>query len=130
MGENAENAAEVEPFLTDGVLPDANHKEVLKALHTDTVSAAVSNLGPNRVLTARPPRVSKSEKDLVRHPRVTLSRLRSGFCKELKSYKFFVGTTDDDQCPNCSTASHSVTHLFECPSFPTRLTAFGVTRRP
>ena len=82
----------------------------------------MDGLEPNRVLNARPPKISKDENTLDRRTRVTLAQLRSGHCAKLKSYQFKIGKALDDKCPDCCIDSQDVAHLFNCPARPTGLT--------
>ncbi|KAL1449728.1 hypothetical protein WDU94_002208 [Cyamophila willieti] len=54
--------------------------------------------------------------------RATLAQLRSGWCILLQSYKARINPAEDDKCPQCKTAVHTVNHLFACPAYPTTLT--------
>ena len=113
--------ADIEPFKRNGAIPRDTIRNVLDDLHTSAVAVAIDEMdsNPNRVLGARPPDVNtESEKALPREWRTTLCRLRSGFCKRLKSYEKLLGNTADDRCPECATESHTTEHLFECPAAP------------
>ena len=121
---------DVEPFLQDGILPPDDHKAALKQIHTSAVSASINALGPNRILAANPPPIHPSESSLPRCHRSTLSQLRSGWCRDLKSYKRLLNQVDDDECPHCSSDSHSSLHIFRCPSAPTNLHEHDLWRWP
>ena len=114
--------AEVAPFLTDGVLPPGEFGSTMKKLHTNHTAATIERLAPNRVTGTSPPLIIKSERVLSRVQRTTLSQLRSGWCRQLKSYQALIGNSTDDLCPDCGLASHTTAHLFDCPSHPTPLT--------
>ncbi|KAL1447953.1 hypothetical protein WDU94_005482, partial [Cyamophila willieti] len=81
------------------------------------------NYTPNRVLGINPPpEINEAEKQLSRKVRSTLAQLRSGWCILLQSYKARINPAEDDKCPQCKTAVHTVNHLFACPDNPTTLT--------
>ena len=113
----------VEPYLNaDGVIEPGTYQHAIQAIHADVVSSAIQNLAPNRVLGRSPPVIDIRESYLPRITRSTLAQLRSGFCSRLNSYQFKIGRLDNDLCPECGTASHTTTHLFECPAKRTNLT--------
>ena len=85
---------------------------------------------PNRVLNARPPPLCDSEKSLPQVWRATLSQLRSGFCRLLKSYDSLVKNNDNDRCPECLVESHTTAHLFECPAAPSQLYKIDLWSNP
>ena len=109
----------VAPFCRNGSIPRDSIQSVIGDLHTSAVAVAIRDLDacPNRVLGCRPPTVDDSEKALPRCWRATLSQLRSGFCRSLKSYEAVLQNTDAS-CPDCHLEAHSTAHLFVCPSFP------------
>ena len=112
----------VEPHLNQqGVVAPGTYTQVLKAIHTQVVSDAVDKLEPNRVLQLRPPLVHPVEEQFSRLTNSTLRQLRSGFCAKLRDYQRLLGRLDDDACPDCGNESQTVIHLFNCPSYPTRL---------
>ena len=120
----------VTPYLTNGVLPPNDYKPTLQALHTTAVLSAISSRAPNKVLQSPPPPISEEEFSLPRPFRSTLSQLRSGFCPALNSYLARVGRAPDDLCPSCRGAPHTTSHLFSCPSHPTRLEVSDLWERP
>ena len=109
----------VAPFLRGGSMPRDNLRDSLTDPHTAAVARAVriQNLSPSKVLGYHPPAVDDSEQSLPRAWRSTLSQLRSGYCRALKSYTAVLNNTDD-LCPDCQSDSQSVSHLFLCPEFP------------
>ena len=113
----------VVPFLRNGILPPESRQTVINDLHTAAVSVAIQGMdkNPNRVLGSRPPQVNKSESSLPRHWRSTLSQLRSGFCRCLRSYKAVVDQLGSTICPECNAEEHTVSHLFQCAAKPTTL---------
>ena len=103
---------------------------VVKAIHTEVVDKAIDNFSRNRVLDALPPLINPYEKLLPRQIRSVLCQLRSGHCARLKDFLFRLGRVDDDHCPSCHGATHSVSHIFECPSHPTSLSTSDLWERP
>ena len=112
----------VEPYLNaDGVIEPGTYQNTIQAIHTDVVSSAIQKLAPNRVLGRAPPVIDIRESYLPRITRSTLAQLRSGFFSRLNSYQFKIGRLDNDLCPECGAASHTSSHLFECPARRTNL---------
>ena len=93
-------------------------------------SDATTGFAPNRVLGLATPLVNPEEEELPRHTRVTLARLRSGHCKDLKSFQFRIDAAISDLCPECDVANHSTNHLFECSTHPTNLAAIDLREKP
>ena len=122
-------SALVEPHMRNGVVVPGSSLEVKAKIHTQVVQETISNYPPNRVLGSRPPRISASEQNLPRLTRVTLSQLRSGHCARLRDYQLRIGKSDTDNCPDCGRPA-SVKHVFECPSFPTRLSTRDLWTNP
>ena len=124
----------VAPFLQDGVMPPGEYGSCLKSLHTDAVSKEIDDLnrmGPNKVLGVPPPlQISKSELKLLRPHRCLLSQLRSGYSSSLRSYLHGIGKVDNANCPECDVAPHDTSHLFNCASFPTNLSAIDLWNNP
>ena len=120
----------VEPFLVNGGLPPGGVKELQSKVHTKIVSDTIDALGPNRVLGVRPPLLSKHEKHLPKPTRSTLAQLRSGHCVRLKDYQFRLGKADDELCPECGQEPQTSSHLFNCPTHPTNLTASDLWEKP
>ena len=75
----------ISPFLTNGIMRDVDYKPALKSLHSCAVQHSIVSLDPNRVLGVRPPKIDASELSLPRDWRCTLSQLRSGFSKTLRT---------------------------------------------
>ena len=105
-------------------------KRLLKTIHTREVRRSVQNLGNNKVLNSIPPDIDKTEKELPRQTRTTLSQLRSGYSKMLKSYKARIDPTVNDLCPKCELEPHTTTHLFNCSQKPTHLTVYDLWNKP
>ena len=122
--------ADVEPYLTDGVMRVGDYKRAIDGIHTKVVSDAIDRHEPNHVLDARPPLVHPSEKYLPREIRTTMSRLRDGHCINLNDFRHRIGRSDTDLCPECNLSTHTTQHLFDCPNFPTNLVTTDLWDRP
>ena len=120
----------VRPFLQDGVVGAGRVREALREIHTGAVSDAISSYSPNRVLGVAPPDIDGSEAELPRLTRCVLSQLRSGHCARLNTFKFKIGSSITDLCPDCDAAAHDTGHLFACPANPTALTVRDLWERP
>ena len=83
-------------------------KPSLNAVHTSFVNTAIDN----RVLNYRPPPINDEETYLTRRQRATLSRLRSGHCKLLNSYKKRLKQTDSSSCPAWNGSALLTPHRF------------------
>ena len=118
------------PHLQDGVIPPGAYRDAIKDIHTSVVRDTISKMKPNRVLGVRPPKVSVSEQCLPRRSRVVLAQLRTGFCARLNDYKYRIGASDCDNCPECLDLPASVAHLFECPQHPTNLSKTDLWTNP
>ena len=113
----------VSPLTTGGVVPPGQCGDALKSLNTTAVESAIRKLDakPNRVLGCCPPSIHASSKSFPRPWRSTLSQLRSGWCRCLKSYGALLDNNIDNNCPECNSEPHTPEHLFACPSRPTTL---------
>ena len=111
-------------------LPEDEYKQKLKQIHTQSVSQAISDMLPNKVLNAVPPPINAAEKQLPRQTRATLAQLRSGYSNYLHSFKSRLNPTIQDTCPLCLNAGHTTQHLFECPNNRTDLTVQDLWTRP
>ena len=89
-----------------------NYKETIKAIHTEEVRQTIANYQVNRVLQRRPPEINPEEAELNRKSRTRLARLRSGFCRTLKSYMSRIDNSETDNCPRCQATPHDVGHIF------------------
>ena len=116
--------------------PITNKRELkrgIKSIHTSSVRESINKLGNNRVLNAKPPEIHPSELELNRKTRTTLSQLRSGFCKNLFSFKNRISKGEiPDICPDCNLGPHDVPHLFNCTANPnpTNLTPRDLWTQP
>jgi hypothetical protein len=116
------NITFVAKHLSDGVIPPAKYKQVIKSIHCAAVAKAVYDASPNEVLKAWPPtEVDPLEATLPRVTHVTLTQLCSGKCFHLHYYLKKIGRTNDDICPECHVSSHTSAHLFNCPAHVTDL---------
>jgi hypothetical protein len=122
--------AALTPYLSDGVIFPSNYKKVLSALHTSATKAAIESLQPNRVLGTRPPEISPDEEKLPRTVRTTLTQLRSGWFKDLKTYKHYIGNATDNLCPDCQRLPQSTFHLLTFPANPTVFTPWDLWKLP
>ena len=119
----------IQPFLNeDNVVAPGTYSQVIADIHTEAVSEALSKLAPSRILNANPSDVDKREIYLPSFTRKILAQLRSGYCARLNSFLFKIGRIDSDLCPECSSAPHTVVHLFNCPAKPTNLEVIDLWR--
>ena len=123
-------ADKVAPLLREGVLPIANFKRAISALHTSIVSQVAPSINQNSLLGAQCPAISKTEKSLPRPFRRVLSQLRGGCCSSLMDYQNLLDRSVDDLCPECRVVTHSSSHLFSCTAAPTNLSIIDLWNRP
>ena len=121
---------DIQHLISDAQLDSAAYKLGLKNLHSEAVNQARAKFLPNRVLGREPPDVCKSEMDLPRSTRSTLSQLRSGWSIKLNAYLHRIDDRIPDTCPLCGMAHHDTKHLFECPANPTSLTTESLWTKP
>ena len=107
-----------------------NQKVLLKKIHTDSVAATIAAQEDNPVLNAPAPAIDKSEKNLPRKARTSLSQLRSGYSSRLNSYLSRIRDDVEDICPDCNQQSHTTNHLFKCSAKPTNLTVQSLWSKP
>jgi hypothetical protein len=120
----------VAKHLSDGKIPPAKYKQVIKSIHCAAVAKAVCDASLNEVLEAWPPtEIDPLEATLPRVTRTTLSQLRSGKYFHLRFYLKKIGRTNDDICPECHVSSHTTAHLFNCPSNVTDLVKMDLWKR-
>ena len=93
---------------------DEEHKKILKRIHDDCSSSAISSLRDNPVLRERPPPLNSNEDNLPRELQRLGAQLRSGYCCKLKSYMHRIGEADSSACPKCRRSVHDTAHLFKC----------------
>ena len=108
----------IQHLLENGTTPPSEYEYIKTAIHTETVTWAITNQSPNRILKRQPPPICPEETTLPRPYRATLSQLRSGFCKALNQYRTDIGLADDPSCPACGGEIHDPPHLFSCPAHP------------
>jgi hypothetical protein len=84
----------VEKYLQDGFMSEVSYKRTLQAIHTEAVNDAKSKQSHNPLIQRPPPAVSASENSLPRIFQTTLSRLRSTYCSDLKSYELKIRATN------------------------------------
>ena len=107
-----------------------NRKDKLQSLHTSFVNTAIGNIKDNRVLNIRPPSINDQESLLPRQQRTTLSQLRSGHCKLLRTYKKRLKQSDSLSCPDCGIDPQDVSHLFDCMAHPIDLSHVNLWDKP
>ena len=120
----------VQPFLQDGSTPDSTYRSSLNAIHSGAVADATAAAAPNRVLGRAPPPVDSEEVLLPRHYRTTLAQLRTGFSSAMGDYIAKINSTETPPCPECGEGEHTVSHLFDCGTRPTHLSAVDLWERP
>jgi hypothetical protein len=126
----SKNHNAISQHLNDCIVLASTYKKVISNLHTSAVSKALCASIPNNVLGEHSPSINPIEETIVCSHPTTLTQLRSGECHCLKSYLHAINKVDDDLCPECGTESHSIRHLFDCPSFPTDLKVKNLWTRP
>ena len=84
----------------------------------------------NRVLGIKPPALSTEEMSLPRAARTELSRLRSGFSRNLNYYLNRLDENVEDRCLNCGQSPHDTVHLFNCLSNQTELSVTDLWKKP
>ena len=99
-------------------------------LHTKYTRKAILEQGNNPLLAIPTPLINKSEQELPRHYRSTLSQLRSGHCASLSSYLHRVGRSASPTCPHCGTDIQTVHHVFCCTATPTDLSFIDLWDNP
>ena len=117
-------------LLNGNVLPADEYRSALKTIHTQAVEQAIADFPPYRVLGTEPPSIHHEEQSLLRPHRSTLAQLRSGFCSALRSYQYRIGSYPSPNCPDCNSPDHSVSHIFDCPVFPTSLSPSDLWENP
>lgn len=122
--------AALTPYLSDGVIFPSNSKKVLSALHMSATKAPIESLQRNRVLGTRPPEISSDEANLPQTLRTTLTQLRSGWCKDLKTHHHYIGNATDNLFPDCQRLPQSTFHLLTCPANPTVFTPWDCWKLP
>ena len=114
----------------DGSVDPEGYRAVVGSIHTNAVSNHLTHRRENRVLQQPAPDISASEVDLPRHHRTTLAQLRSGQCSRLLTYRYAIGISPTDACPECGTEPHTTQHLFRCTAAPTALSLDDLWENP
>ena len=109
-----------EHFETDSRDRDSI-KKFIKSIHTDTVRSTLSSYPNNKVLNETPPDLSLEEINLSKKARSELSRLCSGYSRNLYSYLSRLNPEIQDSCPRCGATPHNTTHLFNCTQRPAQI---------
>ena len=126
----SEHGNYVNNLIHNDNLDNTQYKILLKTIHTESVSATITAQENNPTLGRPPPEIDKTEKDLLRKTRSTLSQLRSGYSSMLNSYLARIRDDVQDICPDCNISPHTTLHLFDCPSKPTNLTVTDLWTKP
>ena len=121
---------DVQHYLEGGATPSDSYGQIIKDIHRTTVNSFRSLQTPNKLLNRPAPEISEEEMGLPRHYRTTLSQLRSSYCSRLLNYRYRVGLSDSDICPECGLEPHTAEHLFECTSHPTSLSPESLWTHP
>ena len=89
-----------------------------KHIHTTLTERYMQNRPINHILREHPPEIHKSETQLPRKSRVTLSRLRTGHHPALNHYNHKINKSPTPFCLRCNTNEiDTTTHLIEhCPT--------------
>ena len=86
-------------------------------IHTHFTNIAIQKLDTSTILGTPPPEIHHSEPALPRADRVHLSRLRCGHHTALATYRKRIDDSVDEVCTDCSTNTHSLTHIMtHCPA--------------
>jgi hypothetical protein len=114
-----------------GITPESDYTKIKTEIHTAAISTYLNSAPPNVVLGCKPSLdIHPSEQSLPRVYQTTNPQLRSGKCNRLQSYKFYIKTADDDECPICHCGPRSSAHLFSCDATPTDLTFWDLWHCP
>ena len=106
-----DHETEVRECFPDLPANESSYKHAIKSLHTSAVQATLQSYNPNRVLQLPPPEISSAEEKLPRKACCELSRLRSGFSRNLMSYMSTIDNTIENNCPLCEVFPHDTNHL-------------------
>ena len=122
------------PLIPANGLDRVSYRRGLGILHRQAVEDGVRGYRPNVVLGGYPPPIAAEEESLPRKARTALSQLRSGWCRQLNSYRARIDPVNyRDICPDCGVGPHDPAHLFRCaakPTTPTTLNVEDLWRRP
>ena len=120
----------IEDLVPSGGLSWEGYRAGLKSIHQTGLTEVLQSYQPNIVLGGYPPPINTLERNLPRSARCTLAQLRSGYSLLINSYKSKIDPDTVDSCPDCAASPHSTSHLFDCPSNPTQLSAESLWRDP
>ena len=120
----------VAAIAPSGITTNTEYRRVLKEIHTNAVSDAISRNKFNRVLGHDRPEIDPSESNLSRAERSTLAQLRTGECQLLNDYLTKVGRSNSALCPECRFQRHTVAHLFRCDAVETNLSLEDLWTNP
>ena len=121
---------EIKDLVLTDKINEAEYRHNLKKIHTTTVTKALEEQEPSKVLLTPTPSIAKEEKELPRSARVRLSQLRSGYCPMWNYYLARINRSDTNLCPDCKTEVHDTVHLFNCTANPTTLTPTDLWTNP
>ena len=122
--------SEISNLLPETGVNDDNKKQLLRRIHTESVTSVINNSRINPLINERNPSVHQDEKRLPRKSRVTLAQLRSGYSTHLNSTMSVYDNDIQDICPECGGTPHNTQHLFNCPAKPTTLTPADLWHKP
>ena len=80
-------------------------------IHTHFTNIDIQKLGPNTILGTPQPEINHSEHVLPRADQVHLRRLRCSHHTALATYRKRIDDSINEDCPHCSTNTHSLTHI-------------------
>ena len=120
----------IEDLVPSGGLSWEGYRAGLKSIHQTGLTEVLQSYQPNIVLGGYPPPINTLERNLPRSTRCTLAQLRSGYSLLINSYKSKIDPDTVDSCPDCAASPHSTSHLFDCPSNPTQVSAESLWRDP
>ena len=113
-----------------GHLAKTDLKKSLQIIHQTVFQDAIESYKCCVVLGGRPPPVDKSEKQLPRPTRCTISQLRSEISVYLKSYLSILNPEVVDACSHCGASPHITRHIFDCTPKQTDLTPLSLWMDP
>ena len=117
---------------THSNITNNNIVENIKRTHKEIVHTYLSNRKPNKITESVPPSIDKTEQNLDRRTRRTLSQIRSNHSPFLTHYLHKINPTTHPSplCPLCKTLDHTTKHLFFCTRIHTSLTPGDLWTKP